>query len=218
MPYKRGYRKHRKQRRRPTDYMGTASKGLYLAGTALNVARGVKALVNSEKHTYSRTVSASTINSTGSMVELSNISQGDEYTNRQGRSILAKSLELNGWMVQNPSASTTVLRIIIFRDNNADGSTPVSTEVLTSNNTFSLRNPEPHNMKRYQILLDKVYTFDDAKSKIAKFSFYKQMNKHIKFANGANSNQGSLWCYLLSNEPTNAPTVNLNSRIRFYDN
>jgi len=198
--------------------MGTAQKGLYMAGTALSIARGVKSLVNSEKHTYSKVVSAGTITSTGSMQELSNIAQGDEYTNRQGRSVLCKSLELNGWMVQNASATTTILRIIIFRDNNADGSTPVSTEVLTSNNTYSLRNPEPHNMKRFNILLDKVYTFDSAKSKIAKFSFFKNMNSHIKFANGANSNQGSLWCYLLSNEPTNAPTVNLNSRVRFYDN
>jgi len=222
MPIHRGYKRrgrYNKRSRRPINYMATAQKGLFLAGKALSVAQGVKAIVNSEKHTYSRTISSSTIGNTGTMTEITNVPQGDDFCDRTGRSILAKSVELNGWVFKNSSATTTVLRVIIFKDLNADGSNPTATDLLTADNTYSLRNPAPHQMKRFKIMLDKNYFLDDAKSKMAKVHFFRELNHHIKYAStSADSNEGSLWVYLVSNESTNLPTLNLESRLRFYDN
>lgn len=204
---------------RPSSYMDKAQRGLYLAGKALAVAQGVRSIVNSEKKTYTKTVfNAVTVSSTGSMQEISSIAQGDDYTNRDGRSVLAKSLELKGWLNAHPSASTTMLRIIVFRDNNADGTDPVALDLLQSNTTYSLRNPDPTDMKRFSIYVDKLYMLDTQKSALAKVDIFRNLNHHIKFDASSGSNQGSLWVYVLSNLASNTPTVALTSRVRFYDN
>lgn len=224
MPLYRGRRRRYKRkpynRKGPSSYMGTAQKGLYLAGRALSIAQGVRSIINSEKKTYTSQVLNGTQSTTATIVELSGISQGDDYFNRDGRSILAKSLEVSGWLYMNNSATTTAIRIIIFKDNNADGSDPTALDVLQTSNTYSLRNPDPHQMKRFHIMLDKLYLLDTAKSRMAKFDYFKNLNHHIKYAGttGNVSNEGSLWALLISNEPVNQPTLNLTSRIRFYDN
>lgn len=219
MPRQRRARK-RNNNKGAMGYMDRASKGLFLASKAFTIAKGLKNVINSEKKTYDVEIINSTQGTTGSIVELTGMAQGDDYNGRDGRSILLKSLEVKGVMVRNTSSTSTIIRIILFKDNNADGSNPTALELLTTDSNNSLRNAAPHNMKRFHIYVDKVYMLDAAKSNLAKFDFYKELNHHVKYASSAasTSNEGSLWCYLVSNDGINSPSITLRSRVRYYDN
>ena len=88
MPYKR----RRYSRRRP---YARAHSALSAASKALTVAYGVKKLINVERkaHTLNITTSPATA---GSVIGLSQIAQGDTFGERNGNSILVKSIQLRG--------------------------------------------------------------------------------------------------------------------------
>jgi hypothetical protein len=192
-----------------------------MAYTAYKTSRMLKGIINSEKKVHSSSTS-STVNSTGYVVCMSQIIQGDDYTSREGRSILLKSLEMKNNLQKHASATFSTVRVIIFkdtqqRDNSSD--TPLITDVLQTAQPMSLRNPDPTKMRRFQILKDKRVTLSDQLPAI-NWDHYLPLNYHLKF-NGTAANdsaQGSIFLLAISDEATNVPTPDFQWRLRFYDN
>ena len=207
-------RKNQNRGRRyvPRNSAAIAKRALAVANKAQRQARG-------EKKTFDTTVSSSTINNTYTLTHMTNVAQGDDYNNREGRTIKLASIELNGWAQKHASATDTKLRVMVFIDNEPEGEDPTGNEVLASQSTYALRNPAPHHMRRFKILMDRVYFLNDGKSHSAKVQFYKKLNHKVTYTSSAagGSGEGALWCLMISNEGTNVPSLNLFSRIRFYD-
>ncbi len=80
----RGRRRYRPRRPRQPPFLRYAT----MAYSAYRTANKLKGIINSELHAHDTSLT-SAISSTGVVTHLSNIDQGDDVGNRQGRSLLA---------------------------------------------------------------------------------------------------------------------------------
>lgn len=105
---------------------------------------------------FDTTTSAAPIDSTlevfgaGSLV---NTTQGDSNTNREGATILVKSLQYNVDTLYSPGATNTgsTFYLWLVQDRQPNGATPAITDVFTSSNA-SLAMPNVANQHRFKIL------------------------------------------------------------------
>lgn len=218
MPY-RG-KKNNKRWRRARRYMSTAQQ-------ALNLARSVKAIVNSEKKTFDTNLSGF-ISLSGALTGMTNIRQGDDYMMRNGRSILVKSIQIIGNYQVNPDSGSNpnaLVRFILFVDNAFSGVAATVDDVLgAGGNVNSLRNPEPSSMKRFHIIYDKQFKMTkESATYYKRVDLFKKLNHHVKYDGTAadDYNTGALFLLRLSDQATgitSSPQENLNIRVRFYDN
>lgn len=97
---------------------------------------------------------------------------GTDYDKRIGRKTLIKSFYIRYMVSQNPDFTTAVgstvgdeggvapsmLRMILFVDEQSNGTAPLTTDVLNSTNALSHLNP--NNRERFKILMDKEVCMD----------------------------------------------------------
>ena len=218
MPYynnrrygRRRYIRRRRPYRKQPGVIQMAKKAYY-------GYRMLKGIVNSEKKTYDASF-PSPQSSTATVTPLTGIAQGDDYNAREGRSILLKSIQVQGNIGQNNSATATLYRWIVFIDNDNTGSAPTAAQLgITSVN--SLRDPNPVNMKRFSILCDRLIRMDDGSNQNFPIKWFHKLNHHAKF-DGTTANdyaQGSVWLLTVSDQAINTPSITATSRVRYYDN
>jgi len=211
--YRRRYRKYRKQ------------PGIVkMARIAYNGYRVLKSMVNSEKKVFETGLSSVVTSTTGSITSLTDIAQGDDYQNREGRSILMNSLETRLTFTINASATETFVRCLWVLDTMGQdsGSSPptIAGQILITNAYNTLRSSNPVYMKRFVILKDELLKLDQVNNPTVVCHQFRKMHHHVKY-NGtaaADSAEGTIWFVCLSNEATNVPAINGISRIRYYDN
>lgn len=161
---------------------------------------------------------------------LNGVAQGDDYTNRTGRQIYMDSLSFL-FSAEPNTASTSpngdILRIILFIDNQANGSTPATTDLLEAAGYLDQYNE--NNSERFSILLDHMIpleansyaagalTTGDPKFHI--FSREVDLNTFTIFNNtGATAaaiTTGSLWFFCIS--AYGSWNASFNSRVVFFD-
>ncbi len=197
---------------------GTGS-ALVVATKALRIARKVGSVVNSELKLHDTSLALQP-SSTGAVASLSNISQGLEFSDRMGRSIRLKSVQLGGQIGMSSSAVRTTARVIIFIDKAYTGTPPTPVELMQSDDVTSLRNGNPHFLKRFRVLNDRMYHMQDNGQQLRVVKWYRRMNHHILYddIDTADENSGALWIYFVSNESMNVPTYTADFRMRYYDN
>jgi len=219
----RNYYRRRSYRRRyyPKKKSYSLGSALSTAGKALTVAYGVKKLLNVERKILDNTINVAPSTS-GLVINLTNCSQGDDYNNRQGDSILAKSIDLRYSVQMNASASFTTARCMLVRDNWQQGTDPTFSELLENpTNTRSFLNHDQNG--RFTILMDQKIVLLQSTEKSAFVSDkHFNLNHHIKFTGtdnlDASNSAGHLYLMVMSNEATNTPTFYGFSRFRFIDN
>lgn len=219
MAFRRRFRKFRSGRRykkRSSGYLGAFKRTLpYLASSV----RFLKSVVNAEKKYCDTSVVTVTPNTTGQLVFLNPIATGTDQVTRNGMSVKATSLFVQGSVVKNASATSSIVRLLLVMDHDNQGTAPNVTDILDSANVNSQLNQ--YNGKRFQILRDKKLVLDtDEVTKI--FKYYMKLGMHLKYG-GTTSGSGSardnaLYMLLISNEPTNTPSLTYSSRLRFIDN
>lgn len=214
-PKKRYSRYKKRYNNKSFNWASMAKKAFY-------GVRMLKGIVNSEKKTFTTTINANQ-NTTALVQCLNLMAQGDDYNLREGRSILAKSIEYKLLITANvASTANQYIRIVVFQDTTLDGTnTPTAGELIS--NVSSLRNPDPVYMKRFIILSDKqIYLSPNSGSGNLVCEYYKKLSHHIKFAGtGAvvgNMGEGSIWMILVSDQTTNVPNILGETRLRYYDN
>ena len=211
------YRRRRYRRYRPRQISWAQ-----VARKAWSGVKMLKGIVNAEKKTFDRDCS-NLPDTTGSIQCLTDIAQGDDYNGREGRSILAKSLELFGNLNVGANNTDTFCRFIVFIDTNLQdsGTLPAVTDYLTSASQAALRNPNPNFMKRFVTLMDTTVCVDEYNPN-KQWRFFKKLNHHIKFDGtaAADASQGAILLLTISNMTGagNTPTSALRSRMRYYDN
>jgi hypothetical protein len=184
--------------------------------------RGAASLLNAEiKHLD--TAISSGVSSTGAVVYLGAIPQGDGTTSRDGNSVKLKggALRLVGTM--NTSASRTMTRIMVVLDTRNAGSNPAIADILTSSSVTAQPNlvSEPG---RYVILHDFCVGTSITGQQIFShaISLDALVDVHLVFSGTAgtvaDATGPAVFLVMVSNEPTNTPSVSGVGRLLFLDN
>lgn len=96
---------------------------------------------------------------TGTVTLLNGVAQGDDYTNRQGRQVTFKSIQLRGSLRPDDptNQSMHIGRLMLVWDNatNSAGAVPAITDILVSSSSRAF--PLVTNANRFTILWDSYY-------------------------------------------------------------
>ncbi len=162
-------------------------------------------------------------NSTGAVLALTAIAQGDDIANRQGNKIRAKHLSVRGHIQINGSATTSHGRMLIIRDNNGSTAQPAITDLFLDASTMRVgknKLGDPQSNSRFTILWDYTYTIDAINKNQVFFKYSMELDHHIYFTDTAATDEGKghLYLFTASNEATNDPVVSANCMIKFIDN
>lgn len=221
-----GRRRRRRYVRKARPYGGrfwsTAGKALATAGTALSIAKAVKSMVNVEYKVKQDSSGTFNIDTTGTTELLSGMEEGDDNTQRNGRSIKATSLWIKGKMYFNPAGTNYQRgRILLVQDMHGDGSTCALIDVLESASVDAFVNLQ--NTDRYKIHYNKeiILTAERPVYQFSKFIKKKSKLEFIGTSSIASScGAGHYWLLTIGNvsSGSNPPTANYQWRMRYIDN
>ena len=208
--------------RQPTQ--GGDSVGKYFGDVwslAKRTAAGlneIRKLVNVEEK-FLDVSGSQTVSSTGSIVALSQIAQGSDYTNRVGDSIKLQRIEFRAKYIMNTASTGTILRVIIFRDLFQQGVDPTVTNVIGGTGAL---NPKNFLLRdRFSLLYDELCYMSNVGEDGGVIQFSMPHEGHVKYigttAATASNGFGSIYMLLLSDEATNVPTFTWHSSIYFTD-
>lgn len=208
------------RRRRSVPWYRKRYSALQLAGKAYKAARYLKSVINVEKKVLTTAISNQPDSSTGTVVHLTPVDQGDTMYTRDGNSIKVTYVGLRLNCAINGSASTTFLRILVVKDNQqvAD-TTPNYSDVVDGVTTYGFLNTQ--HLGRFNVLYDKTITFAiDANSECRAISINIPMQHHIRYngGNGTDIQKGGIYLMMCSDQATNTPYVSGEARVRFIDN
>lgn len=199
-----------------------------IALKALEMAQFLKTIVNVETKKLDSTIStfvpsAGTTN-VGDLWSLSSIDQGDQDYQRNGESVLLKSILIRGFV---QATNNGIIRIMVIKDKaRVPGSAiPSSNDILqVTGNSFAPLSPLDENAEgRFVVLHSSMMTFNTAGESSKLFKLYLDKQFHIKFS-GPSSNDVNLnqvYILLISDKDgttTVGPAYNLSARLSFYDN
>ncbi len=216
------YQKRRRQNKRTYGAHSKYSGYLDTAGRALAVAYAVKKLINVEYRSITTDFTAAP-SSSGAVVNLTAIAQGDDIANRQGSKIRAKYLSVKGHAKINTSASSTRLRMMIVRDNNGSTTQPAITDLFDDVGTFTVfknKKGDPQSNSRFFVLWDKRLNFDATFHEQATIDYTMSLDHHIFYSGTAATDEGkgNIYLFIGSNEATNDPVVAIDAMVKFIDN
>ncbi len=222
MPYKRYYKKRNKKCPRPM--FGKADK--YVAHKALWLGRKALKMLNVEYKFHDVQLTGSAISTTATILQLTNISQGDTGQTRDGLQLKVASILLRIRASVNESATKSSLRCILVHDKQTNGAIYTTAAILRDVTiTDAIVSPyELDNKFRFRILYDKVVNLVPSNdSAIQMIDYYKRdVEMRIRYSGNAGDitdiPSSSLSLLLISTEATNTPSVTAFVRIRFVDN
>lgn len=188
-----------------------------LAWKAWEAAKYLKGIINSEMY-HMVNASAASVDTTGTVVSLCNIAQGDDISGRTGDSIFVKYLQSRFIVTKHASATFTSVSIFFVIDNQQVADTaPTITDVLQSADPLSGLNLSKH--KRCRVLARYNFMLD-ANDVSKEFKLNKALKHHVFFNGTASTDiqKGGIYMMAISNEASNTPTIIYNDRISYYDN
>lgn len=233
MPYRRRYYRRRRRyvrrgRKDSAPVMGTGPQMLGWAARnsskALGMAKWVASVINPELKSFDVALPTA-ITTSWTITNLTNIAEGDDDTNRTGRSIKCASYNFRYSMIMPATASIAAqVRVVVLRDNWQQGSDPTALQVYESNTPNSLRQVQVQ-QGRFQVLLDRTHVLNPpggGNSGIMIVQARKYM-RHIKFigTDGTDASQGAgnLYLFTISDQTGGAsPVCQGQFRLRYYDN
>lgn len=194
--------------------------------------------LNREKKFFDIASAAYSVNSTGVFTLLFCPTLGSDFYNRIGRKTIAKSVYIRGSVALRAAAGfinspvpCSMLRFIVFIDNQPNGAAPAVTDLLNTANASSQLNP--NNRDRFLVIKDKQYTFDNwwASDQFLAFNHtisplkcYKKLNLETIFnqTNGGtigDINSGALYMFWIGTNPAGdgEGLANISTRVRFDD-
>lgn len=232
MPYRRRYKSRRKVYNKKYGRGNTwASNSPALARTALKTAKWVASLVNVEYKVTDNDISMNVQNAAYSTQYLTGIAQGDDMNQRNGRSILGKSLYFQLRVYLGNTFNSAVCRLVLVEDTTGDGTTPTAADLFVTtsgdNAVNAFRQVLNQETKRYRIWWDKRISLDqDFKNEIYISKYIKMRKHHIKYigtgSTSTNAGPGSFWLMCISTSAIASGVYPINisgqSRLRYIDN
>ena len=202
------------------------------AGDAYDLARRtmrglneIRKYINIEEKFLDTSV-ALTPDQSGSLQCITQLAQGTTMNTRVGNSLKVQRLEIKGRAaVASAVISYSLVRIIVFRDMEGQGTAPAVSDLLeTVGSTSAPRQPYDWlNRKRFAILYDMLVplTALSGGQSVHVFTYSVDLGKHVLYrgttAAAASDGEGSIYIACVSDEATNTPSVNASCRITFTD-
>jgi len=189
-----------------------------MASKALATAYAVKKLVNVE-YKVNDVNDTTNITTTVNVFRLSGIAQGDDMTNREGRSIKCNSLMIRHRSALDTSGTAGTQRVIIGIDWNSQTALPASSDVIVADTPTAQRTILT-SKNRFKILMDKTYTLNINGNREMCYQKYFKLGHHIAFDGTTNTSdaKGKIFCILLGTTSANPVTSTFQSRLSFIDN
>lgn len=202
--------------------MGHVERGLsYGVGLAKKV-KFLSGLINVEKKFFQTSFSGVVSNLTSSYASvLSDIPQGDDINNRNGRSILWDSLNIHWSAKISASATNTLLRITIVCDKKPDVGGVNYGTIYTTGGTVLGHIDKGGEGDRFVILRTFLVRLNagEGLSQTGKlFIGLKGIHQIFDGTGATDREKNSLWIVAISDEGTNFPTLAYDCRLSFYDN
>lgn len=206
-------RRRRRRRKHHGGFWNTAHK-------ALKVANDVKRLLNVEFKVRDTNEVTTTPDSSGEVISLNHLAQGDAETQRSGISVLNKSIQLKWTCTQHASATSTFIRMMLVKDIRPNGTLATIADILQEARINSYLDRQQFG--RFQVLNDVLIALNGSSHDNTIGKIYKQLQFHTKYQ-GSDSTDGGvmggqLLLVLISNEATNVPSFKYACRLRFIDN
>ncbi len=217
-----------RKKRKVITKNGRASK---TAVIALKTANKAMSMVAGELKILDNSAVATAIPDGAGVIvaELTNSAQGSIDSTRNGNQITLKMLEFQAFIVIASAANSSQVRVMLVQDKQTNGAGFAVDDVLESvTNLLSLISPkESDNKKRFNLLFDKVFVLNrpgisSVQSNVRHIKFRKKLNMKIQY-NGTGTTiaalrSNSLALLVISNEPTNEPTIDHFLRLSYIDN
>lgn len=165
--------------------------------------------------------SEGTRGTTGTIIPLSEVAQGDTSLTREGLQIRPRFLVYKIFANGNSSGPTNQVRLIIFTDKGNQGTYPTAAQLLEADSMTSWA--EHDTRPRFKIHRDMIisvpYGTNNAtfRKGIIKFNKNKKIWYTGTTAAEASNGKNALFAYIISNDNTNQPTCSLYTRLRFVD-
>ncbi len=185
----------------------------------------IRKLINIETKQASANGTGTSAAQTATCTYMLPLAEGLDNSDRVGVSIKTQSMRCKFWVKMNGSATNTIVRCLIVRDWNNTGAAPTSGDILnipgagqacTAQYNF-INTQKP----RFAILYDEVVLLNTASNMAAFLEFDCQLGQHAHFRGTTSAvtsaAEGSLWFMLVSNEATNTPTYDYDTRVFFTD-
>lgn len=215
----RPYRRRAGYRGRKAAWYDKKYSALQLAKKAYTGVRYIKGLVNSEMYHHRLTGTAVNVTSTGAVVHLSGINQGDTSVTRTGNSVFCRGLVLRMRFAINATATTTFCRIMLVIDQQQVSDTdPSVTSVLQTADVLSTLHINQSG--RYKILKSWLFSMDDARNQTRIIDHYQKLWHHIRFNGAASTDiqKGGMYLLYLSDQAVNYPVMDYESKLSYHDN
>jgi len=176
-------------------------------------------LFNVEQKMVDTTFAGTVITQTGSIQCVSLIAQGTDYNQREGLSIGANNLRISVSGVANATNKTNFLRMIVLVDLENHGAVITTGGLFESTGADIYLSPYKHyDADRYKILMDEHIVLIDQQVALNK-RFAMPLDYDIQFnstgATLADIYPGAIFVVLVSDQPTNGPTVAFDARLTF---
>ncbi len=218
---KRARRNRKRQDTTKAEVARFAGDAYDLGRRALKGVVYLKNLINIETKYYDN-VGSTAVSSTGTVTQITTIPQGLTANDRVGNSIKLQTITLAYSITIHASATTTLWRVILARDNDLTTVFPTFAKLLaTTTAGYAHLSPYTYNAiqgQRFGIISD-VSGVLDANTKTQCERVHTTHNGHIKYTGPATTDaaEGNLFLFVISNEPTNTPTITYVSRVAFTD-
>ncbi len=184
----------------------------------------VKKLLNVEYKFHDKQITATAIPSAPSIIQMTNIAQGDTASTRDGASIKWTKLSVRATVKIHASAVSTQVRLILVLDRQTNGAIYAASDFLQdttiNDNIISMYNLD--NKFRFRALKDVVIDLEDNGTQSRQINWTIPMSTKCRFSGTAGDitdlSSYSLSLINISSEATNTPTLTFVSRLRYIDN
>jgi len=194
----------------------TAQKAL----TALRIANGLRMIVNAEKKFYDRSNNVELTN-VGQVDLLTAIAQGSGESQRNGNSVLLKSVLVRGRITTD--APNATIRVMLIHDKSPDPGTVTLADILTgASDGYAPFNPmNDDNRRRFRVLGSKLMSINSNNTNMP-FKFYVKLNHHARWNSSTSTDINVGHVYLVFANILSGVTYDTyaisTSRITYYDN
>ncbi len=209
--------------------MGRSKDALFVANKALIVAKQVKKLVNVE-YKFFDIISTGTVipNGVGTIVQLSNIPQGDTDITRDGAQVKLTTMDFTANIIVNTSAANTgsLITVMLVEDRQTNEAIYATADLLENvvDGLSPLSALNLDNKYRFKVMKRWIFQLNTASNprKVIKCHYKFPNNMKLRFDNStstiADLTSRSLSLLFISNEATNEPSIVFFNRIRYIDN
>lgn len=177
--------------------------------------------INSEVHYSDISLGATAVSTTAAFNLLNGSQTGDGVTNRTGSSIRLRGTDLRFSITGNVIAVSTLTRVLVVIDKEADGLAFAATDLLTSSSVYAAYSA--FNQMRFTILYDKVFSnttggpFQQVVCHRCKYDVHCMYNAG-NAGTVADINTNSVYLMYVSDQAVNTSTIQGYFRTWFIDN